>query len=87
MREYILFPDKLNTKETIHNYFQEMMELPEYYGRNFDALYDELTAITEETIFVIVCAEQEPSGSVKAMLQVMQDAAKENKNISIKYMS
>ena len=37
------------TKKGVHEYIAEEMGFPEYYGKNLDALYDELTSITEPT--------------------------------------
>ncbi|MDO4961618.1 MAG: barstar family protein, partial [Eubacteriales bacterium] len=37
------------TKEKTHEYIAEQMGFPSYYGKNLDALYDELTSIHEPT--------------------------------------
>ena len=39
-REYKLDFTGLTTKEELHDYLAKNLELPEYYGRNLDALYD-----------------------------------------------
>ena len=36
-------------KELAHEYLQEMLELPEYYGKNLDALWDIVSTISEDT--------------------------------------
>ena len=33
----------LSNREAVHDYFQTQLEFPPYYGRNLDALYDQLT--------------------------------------------
>ena len=38
-----------HTKEQLHEYLQEKLEFPDYYGRNLDALYECLTDICEPT--------------------------------------
>ena len=37
----------------VHNHLVERLELPTYYGRNLDALYDVLTERGEETQIVL----------------------------------
>ena len=34
-------------KKGVHEYIAQEMGFPEYYGKNLDALYDELTSVTE----------------------------------------
>ena len=35
------------SKKGVHEYIAEEMGFPEYYGKNLDALYDELTSVSE----------------------------------------
>ena len=35
-----LAPENFKTRETAHTYLKEILHLPDYYGRNLDALYD-----------------------------------------------
>lgn len=72
----------LDTNEKIHDFFTEILELPEHYGRNLDALFDVLTSITEEILFICVMGEELP-GCANRMLMVLEDAARENPNIRI----
>ena len=44
----ILDGRKMTDKEATHEYLQEKLQFPEYYGRNLDALYDCLTETDEE---------------------------------------
>ena len=34
-----LAPENFKTRETAHTYLKEILHLPDYYGRNLDALY------------------------------------------------
>lgn len=72
----------LDTNEKIHDFFTEVLELPVHYGRNLDALFDVLTSITEEILFICVMGEELP-GCANRMLMVLEDAARENPNIRI----
>ena len=38
--KYVLDAMQMLTKSEAHPYLKEMLELPEYYGENLDALYD-----------------------------------------------
>ena len=40
-----LAPENFKTRETAHTYLKEILHLPDYYGRNLDALYDCLCEI------------------------------------------
>ena len=70
----------------VHNHLVERLDLPSYYGRNLDALYDVLTELGEETQIVL----RDPGDVVKqlgkygeALLNVMQEAAEENPKLSV----
>ena len=70
-----------------HAYLKEALRLPDYYGRNLDALYDCLGEIGEETVIVVPKAIQnkEYLGEYgKTMLQVFRDAAEENEALTVK---
>lgn len=49
----ILDAENILDVETLHEKVAEIMEFPDYYGKNLDALYDCLTDIGEETELVI----------------------------------
>ncbi|MBE5950284.1 MAG: barnase inhibitor [Lachnospiraceae bacterium] len=77
---------KMTDKETAHEYLQEQLGFPEYYGCNLDALYDCLLEIEEEIILQIVCTEEikENLGDyADALLETIQDAALENPNLQL----
>ena len=58
---------KMQTKKEAHTYLKTMLELPEYYGGNLDALYDclqekdmleiDIYNLTTENKYARVCAE------------------------------
>ena len=41
--------EKITNRQTLHDILSSSLGLPEWYGRNLDALYDCLTEIQEET--------------------------------------
>ena len=70
-----------------HAYLKEALGLPDYYGKNLDALYDCLGDIAEETVIVVpdVIQKKEYLGDYgRTMLRVFKDAAAENPALQIK---
>lgn len=72
----------LDTDDKIHDFFEKALDLPEHYGRNLDALFDVLTDICEDILFVCVMGEELP-GCANRMLMVLEDAAEQNPHIRI----
>ena len=50
MKKVIIDCEKLLQRKQAHLYLAEMLDFPDYYGKNLDALYDCLTEIGECTI-------------------------------------
>ena len=78
---------KMTDRDTLHTYLKETLELPEYYGRNLDALFDCLTELDQPTRLEIShphCLL--PLGNyAEALMSTFQDAALENPNLSLVY--
>ena len=73
----ILDGRKMTDKEATHEYLQEKLQFPEYYGRNLDALYDCLTETDEELEIQIQYVEDmhENLGDyADALLETIADA-------------
>ena len=69
-----------------HSHLAERLELPTWYGRNLDALYDVLTEIGEETEIILTepAAVAEQMGKYgEALLVTMQEAAEENPRLIV----
>ena len=69
-----------------HSHLAERLELPTYYGRNLDALYDVLTEIGEETEIVLTdpAAVVELMGKYgEALLATLQEAAEGNPRLIV----
>ena len=69
-----------------HAHLTERLDLPSYYGRNLDALYDVLTEISADTEIILMdpAAVAEQLGKYgEALLSTMQEAAEENPRLTI----
>ena len=83
----ILFGNEIDSKSALHDRLQEALQLPSYYGRNLDALFDVLTERSEETELLITQWETlaECLGHyAAALMDTLYDAAKENPNLTVK---
>ena len=82
----ILEGSRMIDRVAVHNHLAERLQLPSYYGRNLDALYDVLTELGEETTIILrdpaLVAEQLGKYG-EALLNAMQEAAEENPMLSI----
>jgi ribonuclease inhibitor len=73
-------------RASAHSYLAQQLELPTWYGRNLDALYDVLTQIGEETKIILTdpAAAVEQMGKYgEALLSTMQEAAEENPKLIV----
>ena len=82
----ILNGNAMTDRPAAHSHLAERLELPTWYGRNLDALYDVLTEIGTDTEIIL----EEPSAVIdnlgkygEAMLSTMQEAAEENPHLTI----
>ncbi|MCR5848694.1 MAG: barstar family protein [Lachnospiraceae bacterium] len=50
--EYTIDALYLNDRETAHDYLAEIFDFPDYYGRNLDALYDCLSEMQIDRIYI-----------------------------------
>ena len=82
----ILEGKAMTDRVSAHSHLAERLELPTYYGRNLDALYDVLTGITEETEIVLTdpAAPAELMGKYgEALLETLREAAENNPNLTV----
>lgn len=76
----------VSNKEELHDALQETLPLPEYYGRNLDALYDVLTSVITPMEIQLIntpSADEFPGGYIQAFLKLCHDVQEENPMISI----
>ena len=79
MKRVILDCEKLLSRKQAHLYLAEMLDLPDYYGKNLDALYDCLTELGECTIVLEgedILNNSEGYGA--KILKVLKEAADSN---------
>ena len=69
---YVLDAAKMKTKTEAHPYLKEVLQLPDYYGGNLDALYDCLSDM--EDVEVEIQNMPEGKSYVSKILNVMRDA-------------
>ncbi|HCA34748.1 MAG TPA: barstar [Lachnospiraceae bacterium] len=61
MKKILLDLRSFDSKAKIHAYLKDKLDLPSYYGANFDALYDCLTDISEDTCLGVFEPEEDAS--------------------------
>ncbi len=84
MKEYVLDYERLKERRKAHSYLKKIMEFPDYYGRNLDALFDCLTELGECTIVLRKARMQdEPEGYGAEIQKTLEEAAKANPNLKL----
>ena len=82
----ILNGNAMTDRPAAHSHLVERLELPTWYGRNLDALYDVLTEICSDTEIILEdpAAVAEQLGKYgEALLSTMQEAAENNPHLTI----
>ena len=85
MRELHLFCPSVMDKKQLHERLKALLQLPDYYGGNLDALHDCLTDPMPDTLLVLDSFEtlQGTLGDyVKLFTRVLEDCAEENGHFS-----
>lgn len=84
MKNVILDCENLLQKEQAHLYLAQMLDFPDYYGKNLDALFDCLTELGECTITLKGehILHQADCYGVK-VLQVLEEAAQANPRLKL----
>lgn len=71
-------------REMLHDVLAEELHLPEWYGRNLDALYDCLTDAREETMITLRNRDalEEHLGSYgHRLMRLLEDVTLDNPNV------
>lgn len=86
MKHCILDGEAIKTREQLHETLQRELELPDWYGKNLDALYDCLTD-SHDPISIefqnLDALAAHLGRYARALEQVIRDAAEENAQIEI----
>ncbi len=78
-RQIFLDCRRLTERRSAHEYLEEIMNFPEYYGRNLDALYDCLLEVRECDIVLQYEKEACLEGTYgERIIEVLEEAAFEN---------
>lgn len=86
MRSVILNCENLYECEQAHEYLAQMLDFPDYYGKNLDALFDCLTELGDCTIALEGEAALRQSDSYGAkVLKVFKEAAQANHHLRLEY--
>lgn len=86
MAEIILDLRAFDSAEKVQSCLMKQLQFPFYYGKNLDALYDELTCWNSETAFVLLLPQQPAGGMADyfpRLIRVFEDAALENPAIKL----
>lgn len=78
---------QITDREALHSRLQSGLELPAYYGRNLDALFDLLTERGVETQLCVTHWEDLEANLghyAAALMDTLYDAASENPKLTIK---
>ena len=75
MREYVLDGRKMLSREAAHEELKRVLELPSYYGRNLDALWDCVSTMKGRVVLTYADCMEEALGSYGELLEkVFTDA-------------
>ena len=78
MKSVILDAKKMAEKEKMHEYFAKKFDLPEYYGKNLDALFDCLCEINEPTLIKLKNEKFLDDSAKESLIQLFRDVCSEN---------
>ena len=81
MKQITLDGNILSDAAMVHDYLIEMLEFPEYYGKNLDALHDCLTDL--EHIDITITPPKEDSAIFQKILRVFKAAERENESLKL----
>lgn len=76
---------QMSSRAAAHDHLKAQLQLPDYYGRNLDALYDLLTACPADTEILLInqAAVMEALGSYgEILIETLQQAADENRSLT-----
>ena len=81
MKQIILDGNLLADASIVHEYLKEMLQFPEYYGKNFDALHDCLTDL--EDVEITITAPDEEGAIFQKILRIFKSSSRENDSLKV----
>ncbi len=86
LKQICLHPIKIKDKETMAASMNEVLDLPDYFGGNLDALADVLSEISRETVFEVEISDidlfSKEEYAIK-VLKVISRACEENPHLHL----
>jgi len=82
MKKVMLYLFEEMDRNEIHEELYRVLSLPEYYGRNLDALHDCLTDISEDTVLAVYLPDDR-STYMDRLCRVLRDAELENRHLAV----
>ena len=76
----------MTDRTSAHDYLKQQLGLPEYYGKNLDALYDLMTGFLHDICIAVRntdVLEDNLGGYGDAMLATMREAAEDNPSLTL----
>ena len=76
----------LDSREALHQALAALLALPDYYGRNLDALHDCLTALSGPVHLTVLHAQalEDALGAYcRSFQRVLSDSAQENEHFTV----
>lgn len=67
----------------VHDYIKEMLDFPEYYGKNLDALFDCLTDL--DNVEITITVPEEDGAIFQKVLRVFKAANRENDGLTVNF--
>ena len=87
MKSVTLNCKHMTSREELHDYLIKKLHLPDYYGKNLDALFDCLTDVGEPTVINIKNRElidESMKQYTDILFTVFANACEDNENLTLK---
>lgn len=81
MKQISLDGNVLADASFVHDYLKQQLEFPDYYGKNFDALYDCLTDL--DGVEITIKTPSEDGAVFQKVVRIFQAAAAANEHIQL----
>lgn len=81
MKQITLDGNILADAAQVHDYLKEVLNFPEYYGKNLDSLYDCLTDLNETEL--IITAPEEDGAVFQKILRIFKAADRTNESLKL----